>query len=205
MTGKSTWLALIPSTLLWSGPLFAQAANAAGDAPSSAAVDDEVIVRGRKLSDFRAELHAAMVHVYDVFNEFNSDDIFDVHCQVEDSTGTRMREQTCRPQFKDDISNAAAKAWVNGIRDACGGQLTQDCIFSDAANQGKSAALSEEAVEPLMQKRFALEMARVVAEHPEMQQAILDYQAVEHAYDEAVGGRRGRACDREDPPPRCRR
>src|SRR6185436_1716230 len=111
----------------------------------SAAVDDEVIVRGRKLSDFRAELHAAMVHVYDVFNELNSDDIFDVHCQIEDSTGTRMRQQTCRPQFKDDIANAAAKAWVNGVRDACGGQLTQGCIFSDAANQGKSAAMAEEA------------------------------------------------------------
>jgi hypothetical protein len=203
--GKSTWLALVPCALLWSEPLSAQAADAASEPPTGAAVDDEVIVHGRRVSDFRAELHAAMIHVYDVFNELNSDDAFDVHCQVEDSTGTRMREQTCRPQFKDDISNAAAKAWVNGIRDACGGQLTQDCIFSDAANQGKSAALSEEAVEPLMQKRFALEMARVVAEHPEMQQAILDYQAVERAYDEALGGRRGRACDREDPPPRCTR
>ena len=205
MTRTWTWLALIPCAPLWSGPIFAQAADAAGDPPSSAAVDDEVIVRGRKLSDFRAELHAAMVHVYDVFNELNSDDIFDVHCQVEDSTGTHMREQTCRPQFKDDISSEAAQAWVAGIRDACGSQLSQDCIFGDAASQGKSAALAVESTEQLMQQRFALEMARVVAEHPEMQQAILDYEAVEHAYDEARGGRRARGCNREDPPPRCAR
>ena len=205
MTTKAKWLALIACTSLWSEPLWAQAADSASDSASSAAVDDEVIVRGRKLSDFRAELHAAMVHVYDVFNELNSDDTFDVHCQIEDGTGTRLRQQTCRPKFKDEISSDAAQAWVAGIRDSCGGQLTQDCIFGDAANQGKSAALAVEATEPLMQKRFALEMARVVAEHPEMQQALLDYEAVERAYEEARGGRRARGCDRADAPPRCAR
>jgi hypothetical protein len=44
-----------------------------------------------------------------------------------------------------------------------------------------------------MQKRFAADMARVVRDHPEMQQALLDYEAVERAYDEARDGRRGRA------------
>ena len=203
MTRKTTWLALVPCMLLWSGALSAQAAGAAGGAPTSTAVDDEVVVRGRRLADFRAELQAARVRVYDLFNELNSDDAFDVHCQLEDGTGTRMRQQTCRPQFKDEISSEAAEAWVEGIRDACGGQLTQDCIFSEAANQGRSAALAVESTEPLMQKRFALEMARVVAEHPEMQQAIVDYEAVERAYEEARGGRRARGCDRVDPPPRC--
>jgi hypothetical protein len=64
--------------------------------------------------------------------------------------------------------------------------------------------LAEETREPLMQKKFALEMARVVAEHPQMQQVILDYWAVESAYNEARE-RRPRACNRPDPPARCSR
>ncbi len=171
--------------------LFAQAADDASDAAREQ--PDEVIVRGRRLADFRAELHAARIRVYDLFNDLNSDDAFDVHCEIDDSTGTRMRQQTCRPQFRDEVAADAAKAWVSGIRDACGGQLNQECIFSDAANLAKSRALAEEGREPIMQQRFADEMARVVRDHPEMQQALLDYETVERAYEEALDGRRGRA------------
>jgi hypothetical protein len=95
----------------------------------------------------------------------------------------------------DDISTDAAKAWVNGLKDSCREGLTQACIFDNpgAASQAKSAALAEEGREATMQKRFAADMARVVRDHPEMQQALLDYEAVERAYDEARDGRRGRA------------
>ena len=56
-----------------------------------------------------------------------------------------------------------------------------------------------------MQQRFAAEMARVVAENPQLQQAILDYEAVERAYDEARADRRTRDCDGPEPPARCSR
>ena len=193
MKRATTWLGLLPCTLLCSGSLSAQAE------------DEEIIVRGQRLEDFRVALEAARVRVFHVFNDLNSDDTFDVTCQVEGSTGTRMRQQTCRPQFKTEIAADAAAAWVHGIRDACQGQLNQACIFENeaAADLAKSRALAEETREPLMQKRFAQEMARVVAEHPEMQQVILDYWAVERAYDEAR--ERPRACNRPDPPARCSR
>jgi hypothetical protein len=186
-TRRTAALALLPCALLGAQPVAAQAADAAREAP------EEVIVRGRRLADFRAELEAAQLRVYDLFNELNSDDAFDVRCQTEDATGTRLRQQTCRPRFVDDISSAAAVAWVNGLKDACGVDgLTQECIFDNprAASQAKSVALGEEGREPTMQKRFAAEMARVVRDHPEMQQALLDYEAVELAYDEASDGRR---------------
>jgi hypothetical protein len=205
---KTLWLALVPCVVLSSEPLCAQAAGSTDGSRADLSsnrvddVDDEVIVRGRRLADFRAELDAARVRVYDLFNELNSDDAFDVHCHIQNATGTRMRHQSCRPQFQDDISSASGQAWVRGIRDACGGQLTQECIFSEAANQGISAAQAVEAFQPGMQQQYAVEMARVVAKSPEMQQAILDYEAVERAYDEARGRRR---CDQPDPPSRCSR
>ena len=208
MTRKATLWVLLPCLLASWEPLSAQTgAPGGGDSVPTAAREqpEELIVRGRRLADFRAELEAARVHVYDLFNALNSDDAFDVHCQIESTTGTRLRQQTCRPQFKDDISQAAAKAWVDGIRDACGRQLTQDCIFSDAASLAKSRALAEESWEPIMQQRFAIEMARVVRANPEMQQAILDYEAVERAYAEARNSRSGRGCDGDEAAPRCSR
>jgi hypothetical protein len=176
--------------LLGAEPLAAQAADAAREEP------EEVIVRGRRLADFRAELDTAQLRVYEVFNELNTDDTFDVHCQRESVTGTRTRRQICRPEFKNDIAGDAAKAWINALIDVCGG-VSPTCIFENAraASQAKSAALAEEAREPLMVKRFADEMARVVRDHPEMQQALLDYEAVERAYDEARAGRRQRATE----------
>jgi hypothetical protein len=189
LTRKTATLALIPWALLSAQPVAAQAAETAREEP------EEVIVRGRRLADFRAELAAAQIRVYELFNDLNSDDAFDVRCQTEDATGTRLRQQTCRPQFVDDISSDAAAAWVNGLKDACPPDWSmQQCIFNHptAGSQAKSAALGEEGREPTMQKRFAAEMARVVRDHPEMQQALLDYEAVELAYDEARGGRRRR-------------
>jgi hypothetical protein len=208
MAVKTTLQALIPCALLCSGPLWAQAADPARDGSQNDASGnevEEVIVRGQRLSDIRFAVEAARVRVYDVFNELNSDDAFDVHCQRETSTGTRMQQHICRPRFKDDISNAAAKAWIYGVRDACQGELTQDCMFSESASQGISRAQAEESREAHMQKRFAHEMARVVVESPELRQAILDYEALERGYREARSGRRERGCARSEPPPRCSR
>jgi hypothetical protein len=201
---------------LFTRPLCAQATDPAANRISGDNAlnqTDEVIVRGRRLSDFRFEVEAARVRVYDLFNELNSDDAFDVHCRVETSTGTRMRQHVCRAQFKDDIANAVAKAWVQGLEDRClslGGSSTlggmsQECIFSDAANQAKSMAQAEQAMEGLMQKRFEQEMAKTVAANPELQQAMLDYEAVERAYNEARSAPRARGCDRPEPPARCLR
>jgi hypothetical protein len=156
-------------------------------ASASGRASEEVIVQGQRPSDLRIKLEAARVHVYDVFNQFNSDDAFDVRCKLQDSTGTRMRQNICQPRFRTDISNAAVKAWSYALSSACAGGRSQECIFSDAAQGAMSAAQAEESKEGYMQKQFESEMARVVLEHPELQEAMLDYAAVERAYLEATG------------------
>lgn len=53
---------------------------------SDASADEEIVVRRQRLSDVRLELEAARVQVFDVFNEVNSDEEFDISCKHEDST-----------------------------------------------------------------------------------------------------------------------
>lgn len=118
------WPAWLPCALLFAGSLSAQTPGGTqGAGPRED--DEEIIVRGQRLEDFRVALEAARVRVYDMFNDLNSNDAFDVTCQVEGSTGTRVRQQTCRPQFKNEIAADAAAAWVHGIKDACPGGLSQ--------------------------------------------------------------------------------
>lgn|GEM_PF-3200704 len=199
MSARATWLAILPCMLIWSQASSAQATDAASDARRSNLSDEveELIVRGRKPSDFRAALEVARVRVYDVFNDLNSDDAFDVHCRREASTGRRIKRQVCRPQFRRDISYDAARAYLSAIKDVCPGELTtQECIFGDevatryAAPQALSMAQAEESREGPMQKLFVNEFARVLLENPELQQAILDYEALEQAYHESRRGRR---------------
>jgi len=176
--------------LLGTVPAAAQsgAADAGADRPARES-DEEVVVRGRRLGDFRAELDLARVRVYDVFNEINSDDAFDVSCAYEDSTGSRMRQHVCRPRYETDISTDAASQWRYGLISACGG-VTQECIFSESAQLGMSMAQGAESPQAMMQKRFADELARAIVKSPELQEAILEYQSLESAY-QAARGRTG--------------
>src|SRR5512139_2490199 len=78
----------------------------AGSAPQES--PDEVVVRGRRLSDLRAEVQIARERAYEIFNEINSSDDFDVYCRAEGRTGTRSTDRVCRAQFENRISAAAA-------------------------------------------------------------------------------------------------
>ena len=62
-------------------------AQSAADRPSAAEASaaseqtEEIVVRGRRLSELRYELQAAREHAYGVFNALNSNDEFDIHCR----------------------------------------------------------------------------------------------------------------------------
>ena len=81
MSSRAGLLALLSLTLLCALPPSARPQNRSGDeSRDDSSVDEELVVRGRRLSDFRSALEIARVRVYDLFNDLNSDDAFDVHC-----------------------------------------------------------------------------------------------------------------------------
>ncbi len=146
---------------------------------------EEVIVRGRRLADFRFQVEQARVRAYDIFNEINSDDDFDVHCVREQTTGTRVRQQVCRAQFEDRISAAAAQDYFAALRWVCPDGVTGDCIFSDASAAGISAAQGAEAEAPIRRKQMNAEINRLARENLGLAQAIVDWYEASLRYDEA--------------------
>ena len=73
---------------------------------------------------------------YDIFNDLNSDDDFEVHCRDEGRTGTRSTQRVCRPRFESRISRATAQEYLamlswSGTGDAVTGFIdTQKCMFN---------------------------------------------------------------------------
>jgi hypothetical protein len=160
------------------------AALARPDAASAQETPEEVIVRGRRLADFRIEVELARERAYDIFNEINSDDDFDVHCVLEDRTGTRMRGQVCRAQFEGRISSRAAKEYMSALKWVCPFGVTQACIFSEASSGAISRAQGVESEALNKRKELNQEIVRLANEDPRFGQAILDFYDASLRYEE---------------------
>ena len=61
---------------------------------------EEIIVYAPKtMKQLRRERDQAEENYYDVFNAFNDDDQFDIHCRNVSQTGSRIKHRVCDPNF----------------------------------------------------------------------------------------------------------
>lgn len=75
---------------------------------------DEVIVSGMTLRQMRDAIVAAEQRFYDLYNELNQDDDFDIHCHERASLGTRIRRRQCLIAFQEEAQMMYARAVLNG-------------------------------------------------------------------------------------------
>ena len=117
-------------------------------------VGDEIQVEGRSVAALRAEIQRAEQVLYDRFNAINSRDEFDISCEYEVQTGSKMPRRVCRANF-----------WrVSQARAAHEGVLRQQGTGGTSPSAFQAEALSK-------QQLLAAEMRRLVAEDPELGQA----------------------------------
>jgi hypothetical protein len=175
--------------------VLAQSTPAAGDASDS----EEIIVRGRRLTDLRFEVEQAQERAYAVFNDINSDDDFDVYCRDERRHHSRAKVRLCRAQFEHRISAEAAREYMAALSWTCqptadaNGVVTlntQACMFS---NSGQSAATAARAVEgqlPTKHEQMNDEIVRLANQDDRFAQAILDWYETTQRYEAARKRRR---------------
>ena len=148
---------------------------------------EEVVVRGRRIGELRAEVEDARERAYELFNDLNGNDEFDVYCHNESRSGTNVPQVICRAQFENRISAAAAREYLSGLFSACNqdGGVTQDCMFSNAGAGGINRAQGVEGQLPGKREQMADEILRVARENDEFAQAILDWYEASQQYDAA--------------------
>lgn len=68
--------------------------------PGEPAIPEEIVINApESLRDLRLEIRQAQIDMFNVFNELNDDDKFDVHCYYERRRESKIRQQVCRPVF----------------------------------------------------------------------------------------------------------
>jgi hypothetical protein len=93
-----------------------EAGAAAG--PQEPPADPDIVVTGRRIGELRFELRIAEEAVYARFNDINSDDRFDIHCETEKRYASRMTERRCLSsswrELDAEIGEAVSRA-MRGI------------------------------------------------------------------------------------------
>lgn len=133
------------------------------------AIPEEIIVNApESLRLLRIEIDNARESMFNVFNEFNDDDKFDVHCDYVRRWQSKIREQVCTPVFYDTAREQEANLLLDqlGYIGAQRGQpgITQIHHYS---------------------QEFEEKIREIFANHPEFREAIAEFESLEE-YLEAV-------------------
>jgi len=166
-----------------------RAARDDGEAPPRQDNSDEIVVRGKRPGDLRLAVESAREHAYDVFDEINSNNDFDVRCGDEKRTFSHTKRRVCRAQFENRIQAQAAKEYMHELFVHCRGEITTACVFSAAAQMGVVRAHAVESQIPGKREEMNQEIVRLANENTQFAQAILDYYKASQEYDTARKGR----------------
>lgn len=127
--------------------------------PDDQRILEEVIVIGQgSASTIRRELFNAQDIVYDMFNELNQDDAFDMVCDKEARIGSQIVYKVCRPRFLLTAESNAYVDWRDGgwfgvnRAEMRNKSLRQREIMADLANKNPQFL-------SLLKKRLALRKA----------------------------------------------
>lgn len=180
-------LILFSVATLGSEAAAVQSQPAASEEAASRETLEEVIVRGRRLSELKIEMEQARIRAYDIFNDINSHDDFDVYCRDESRSGTRVPQQVCRARFEGRISSDAGQEYLASVRWRCRdhGGLTVECLFDDRSAGAISAAQGVEAEAPIRRRQLTQEIERLARENLEFAEAIVEWYEAGLRYDEA--------------------
>lgn len=190
----ATWAALSVSP---ARPQDAVPASAA--AAESSETADEVVVRGKRLADFRVEVQQARERAYDIFNELNSTDDFDIECGDQPRRGSRIGRTVCGAAFEGRIAAATAKEYLAMLRALCPDPegLTQRCMTDPGISSRAAAAARGPASEaPTQRDRLQTEIERLATTDLQFGQALLDFYDASVRYEEERKRPRERRGDR---------
>ena len=101
--------------LLASAPV-AVCQTASGDETESTSPPEieEILVYGKSLVSLRNAIYRAEDAVFEIFNQLNSDDKYDVHCGYETTTESRIKRRFCRSEFEARMLSEAGGAFLRG-------------------------------------------------------------------------------------------
>jgi hypothetical protein len=151
----------------------------------SAENPEEIIVRGKPLSEFRLEIERARDEMIRLFNEANEGDDNDVRCRYEAPTGSRIPERVCSTGSQDGASARGARDFLNSLLWSSGKGEGGPQVNSEIGGGAALGAASSGEKTGLAQ--FEQEWRRVMSTNRQFYDAVIQYRELEDEYDRARG------------------
>ena len=150
--------------------IFSGFATAQQEADAQAPLPEEITVTGeRNLYILEEQMRDAQLAVYDIYNDLNTDDTYDIHCDWEEPLGTNIRHWVCRPGFIEEATYARGQDFM--------GQL-----MGFAAAVTLNPELENTRHMPILIEK----MQSIVDESPELESAMRRHIELMQAYNQRV-------------------
>lgn len=155
--------------------------------PETRETIEEIVITGEKSAfQLRQEVWRAEQKAYEVFNEYNDERRFEIHCSMQAPTGSRFERQVCKPNFEIEANRLHAQNFLETYRTllepyavAGGGGINTD--------GSSSASVNTQAIITSQQRAYRQKMRTVAEEHPEFLEAIIRYSELQTRYENAFG------------------
>lgn len=160
--------------------LFAQGQSVSTAAPEERRVPtEEVLVTGdRSVMQLRIQMMNAEKQAYDIFNQYNDEKRFEIHCRMHQPTGTRIQRQVCQAGFEIEATSNHAQAYYADLRDYLDPYTSPNTSQTVQVPQAVSIAS--------MQRKYKEKIRQVAEEHPDFLNAVIEYGALRQRYEAAT-------------------
>lgn len=150
--------------LCLSGNVFAQQEQ-------RSSLPEEIVITGKaSMMELRIQVEAAERNAYEIFNQFNDEGRFNIHCRMRAPLGTRIKQQECTPRFVLDAVEGEAQDFLSRVT---GSGFT----FSSPPAQSVIAS---------QRREYQDKMREIADEHPQFLEAITEYAELKAQYDAAT-------------------
>lgn len=99
MKSKSVFLIVFLS--IYGQIACAQNEPAVSDEKNQEPMEEITVIGQRTIATLRIQIDMAADRMIDIFNELNTDDLYDIKCHRVAAVGTHIRNQTCAPAYYD--------------------------------------------------------------------------------------------------------
>jgi len=127
------------------------------DEPSEQIIDEVTVLGVRDLAALRTEVIRAEDVVYDIYNELNDGDGYDIICKKETRIGSQIPRRVCQTRMFRDAVSEAAEDIVDG--EPLGGPMVNNAKHGGILRE-KMAALANEHPELLVALKRRLELRK---------------------------------------------
>lgn len=179
LTHQSKWAAILVLCICSSSSTWAQQDESPNTTRAQKYIEEIVVTGESQKIQLRLQIMEAERAAYNLFNEFNDEDRFDIYCSEQLPTGSRIQSeaQHCQPNFE-----------IQALRDHSRDYLESLRLLYDRYSPDKNAVITSQPAEVVIasqQEAYREKMRLVAKDHPEFLDALIKYSELRAKYEAA--------------------